>query len=211
MNNLITTKRRKEQRTNEIHVLTEEKKVNIGYKTYNLPKGYKIPIYLRAEEEPSEYEIESDKLLKEMGVTIDIDFLYTGLHFQDDKEIRDIYNITFKGLHDNKIVRKAFTIKYGNSTHDSNYTNIVLNNNDREISQNLKFKTYKSKVPSAYDILTCIQKYPIEPVLEDFCNEFGYNDDSIKAKATWEACLREYRDVSRFFTSEELEQLQEVQ
>ena len=63
--------------------------------------------------------------------------------------------------------------------------------------------------PTMYDILTCLTKYDPE-TFENFCSEYGYNTDSIKALNTYKAVKREFKGVNRLF-SDILEQLQEIQ
>lgn len=63
--------------------------------------------------------------------------------------------------------------------------------------------------PTMYDILTCLTKYDPE-TFENFCSEYGYNPDSIKALNTYKAVKREFNGVNRLF-SDILEQLQEIQ
>jgi hypothetical protein len=63
--------------------------------------------------------------------------------------------------------------------------------------------------PTMYDILACLTKYNPE-TFEDFCSEYGYNEDSINAQKTYKAVKREFNGVYRLF-SDILEQLQEIQ
>lgn len=64
--------------------------------------------------------------------------------------------------------------------------------------------------PSAYDVLTCLQKY--DPyTFENFCSDFGYDEDSRKAEKIYKSVCEEWENVSKLFTPEELEQLQEIQ
>jgi hypothetical protein len=67
-----------------------------------------------------------------------------------------------------------------------------------------------SKTPTAYDMLTCLTKYDIGS-FENFCGDFGYDTDSRAAERTYKAVCKEWEKVSGFFTSEEIEQLQEIQ
>lgn len=64
--------------------------------------------------------------------------------------------------------------------------------------------------PTPYTVLACLEKYPPSPVFAEWCADYGYDDDSIKAKSIWESCLSEYHRLSRFFTPEELTHLQEI-
>lgn len=64
--------------------------------------------------------------------------------------------------------------------------------------------------PRAYDVLTCIPKS--DPgTFEDFCSEYGYDNDSRKAEDIWRGCCAEWDKARRFFTPSEIEQLQEIQ
>lgn len=68
--------------------------------------------------------------------------------------------------------------------------------------------------PSEYDILACLQKYEVGEI-EDFILDFGYEikqkGDLKKIQDTYNAVVREYQDVCRCFTPEQIEQLQEIQ
>lgn len=65
---------------------------------------------------------------------------------------------------------------------------------------------------SAYDVLACISGDVHTPeTFKEFCDEFGYDTDSIKAKQTFERANRFAKRLRDFFTQEEIEQLQEIQ
>lgn len=52
--------------------------------------------------------------------------------------------------------------------------------------------------PSAYDVLACLTKY--DPgTFKDFCADFGYSDDSIKALETYREVQEEWAEVKRMF------------
>ena len=65
-------------------------------------------------------------------------------------------------------------------------------------------------VPNAYDILACLQKYDVG-TFEDFCSEFGYDEDSMTAERIYIAVIKEYKDLTRIFTEEQMEELCEIQ
>lgn len=80
-------------------------------------------------------------------------------------------------------------------------------------SQTLDLKHRSKKLrelkPSAYDMLACITKS--EPgTFEDFCGDFGYDNDSRRAEGVYQAVVKEWRQVSKFFTAEELAEIQEI-
>lgn len=62
--------------------------------------------------------------------------------------------------------------------------------------------------PTAYSVLAGVTKDAPES-FEFFCADFGYDTDSISAKSTWKACLKEWDHVKRFFTEAELDFLRE--
>lgn len=74
--------------------------------------------------------------------------------------------------------------------------------------------TKNGEEPTEYDILSCLQKYEVGDI-EDFIFEFGYEikqkGDFKRIKDTYEAVVREYQDVCRCFTPEQIEAMQEIQ
>lgn len=70
-------------------------------------------------------------------------------------------------------------------------------------------KDRKLRTVSAYDLLACITKYD-PSTFENFCADFGYDEDSRKAEATYQAVCKEWQKVQKFFSAEELELIQEI-
>ena len=71
----------------------------------------------------------------------------------------------------------------------------------RERSEELK--------TTEYDVLACLTKY--DPgTHEDFCADFGYDTDSIRGLKTYVAVQKEYHELCRIFTPEQLEAMQEI-
>jgi hypothetical protein len=65
---------------------------------------------------------------------------------------------------------------------------------------------------SAYDVLACISGDVNCPdTFKDFCAEYGYEDDSIKALQTFRRCSSFAKRLRAFFTESEIQQLQEIQ
>ena len=64
--------------------------------------------------------------------------------------------------------------------------------------------------PNAYGVLACLQKYDVG-TFEDFCSEFGYDEDSRTAERVYIAVIKEYKDLTRIFTEEQMEELCEIQ
>lgn len=67
----------------------------------------------------------------------------------------------------------------------------------------------KPRTVSAYDLLTAIVKSDPR-TFHDFCQDFGYDEDSRKAEQTYHNVVREWDKVRKFFTAEELAAVQEI-
>lgn len=78
--------------------------------------------------------------------------------------------------------------------------------------ENFSFKDYwitQAKVPpTLYDVLSCITKYD-PSTFNNFCSEFGYNNDSMKDFAIYQEVCKEWENVYRMF-SDCLDELQEI-
>ena len=67
------------------------------------------------------------------------------------------------------------------------------------------------KTVSPYSVLACISGEAYTPeTFADFCGEYGYEEDSIKALQTFRRCSAFAKRLRAFFTEAELEQLQEI-
>jgi len=64
---------------------------------------------------------------------------------------------------------------------------------------------------TAYDVLACISGDVHTPeTFKDFCGEYGYETDSIKALQSFRRCDRFAKRLREFFTAEEIEALGEI-
>ena len=64
-------------------------------------------------------------------------------------------------------------------------------------------------IPNAYDVLAYLTKY--DPgSFEDFCQEYGYDEDSRTAERTYFAVQKEYHELLKVFTEEQMGELQEI-
>ena len=131
----------------------------------------------------TDYQTQGNDFLKKNKITMTTVFLEHKSYFRDEKETRDIYRVTLlKG-------RKKYSTKFGQS-----------------IIKSTGNGTYH---PTAYDLLTCITDN--DPgSFEDFCSAFGYDNDSRKAELTWKRVVKDWKAVSKFFSEEELAQLQDI-
>ena len=70
----------------------------------------------------------------------------------------------------------------------------------------------ENKPVTAYSVLSCISSDANTPeTFADFCAEYGYDSDSIKARDTFKRCATFARRIRAFFTEAELEGLAEIQ
>ena len=169
----------------------------------------------------SQYNEAVNLLAEKFNLEFKAEFLENGLHFQGDKDKRDIYNITLK-----RGARK-YTFKFGQSIAKSGFyakQGRCITQIDRKHleSKTLYFEIrnlskipfnpncdtiVKPIAPTLYDVLACLQKYEVG-TFEDFCSEFGYNTDSRNAKKTYKAVVKEYDKMCSLFSNDELEVLQ---
>jgi hypothetical protein len=178
--------------------------------------------------EVSTYEQEAIDFLKKTNTTFACKFVKHGIHFPGDKETRDIYDLTLtRG-------KRSQTFRFGQSINasgqyiikdqlrdklvrekefDGKYAFTELERKKLFIPEYLKkdiFKNPNFKEPAPYDLLACLTKY--DPgTFEDFCDEFGYDEDSRSAERVYKSVVEEWKQVQSLFTDEEIEQLQEIQ
>ena len=94
---------------------------------------------------------------------------------------------------------------------------VILTNKARQQYSFIYYTSIKDTedniIPSIYDVLACVQKYEIDPDLQNFVDEFGYEIDSVKSykevKTIHKACIKEYEGMCKIF-GDNLEELIEV-
>jgi len=154
----------------------------------------------------NEYNKKAEQFLKDTNTEFKAEFLKNGLHFEDDKEPRDIYLITL--TRENRIYKFNFGQSINNS---GKYEKFCAGK--RELFYKYKFeftRNKKFKIPTAYDVLSCLQKSEIG-TFKDFCEDFGYDEDSRKAEKTYKAVVEEFKQVKMLWSDSEIEKLQEIQ
>lgn len=128
----------------------------------------------------SEYQKQANDFCKETGTKIQIEYIGKAFPNWDEKELHDTYNITI--------------------TRNNNTINFIF-------TESL-YKTQRHEKPTNYDILATLEKY--DPyTFEDFCLNFGYNEDSRKALEIYLSVQKQYNDVIRLF-SDVMEELQKI-
>lgn len=168
----------------------------------------------------NEYTEQAEKFLQDANATMNIDFQGRAINTAwKEKELRNLYAITittprgsytfdfWDSLHNTEITqmtveqyaRKHFRMLYEDMTHSE----------QKKASAELA-KMQKEARPTCYDVLTCLTKY--EPgTFEDFCSEYGYDEDSRTAERIYIAVQKEFANLKRIFDPEQLEAMQEIQ
>ena len=185
-----------------------------------------------------DYEAQGAEFLHRTKTELKVEFLKHGRHFEEDKEDRDIYKITLTrgersfSLNFGQSIKcsgvwTAYRHIKGAERIHSTSKNISLFNEDALKTVNKLNKTGRESKrvfaresnigknpdfakPSAYDVLTCLTKS--DPgSFEDFCGDFGYDEDSRKAEKTYKAVREEFLNIERLFSCNEIEELQYIQ
>lgn len=153
------------------------------------------------------YETQANEFLHQTNTEFKVEFLKHDFHFEGDKEKRDIYRITLtRG-------KRKYSFNFGQSINASDkyivYNNPQYRSQTRIAGQDCELnKNFDS--PSAYDVLACLQKYEVG-TFKNFCDDFGYDEDSRRAEKTYKAVCEEYKSLCTLYTDKELEKMQEIQ
>lgn len=139
----------------------------------------------------SDHPEELKKLLNE----IDVKIKFTGIHkhFLTDERPRlcGIFEISRNG-------RKS-EFDFGFSIKDTEIFKF------QNAGKNAKAEFMEGLL---YDCLACCSLDYYTPIdFDDFCSEFGYDNDSQTAEITWKACLKQSSKLQKIFTEKEIEYL----
>ncbi len=92
------------------------------------------------------------------------------------------------------------------------YNGLTINEKAR-FQREIKEKRAEA-VPTEYSILSCLTKYDVGS-MDDFMHEFGYEikcvEDMTNFINTYNAVVKEYNDIRRCFTEEQIEAMWEIQ
>lgn len=158
------------------------------------------------------YTNQANGFLRKNKIECEIVYSHTGKHFDGDTEARDIYNVTFKEG------ERQFSIVFGASINATRKRVLALGNslcdlNGRFLSATRRSRLLEESKPTAYNVLASLQKYEVGD-LDDFLNEYGYEvkkaGDLRRLQKLFIAVYEEWDKVRRFFTSEELDALRDI-
>lgn len=72
------------------------------------------------------------------------------------------------------------------------------------------YNTKENKKPSTYDVIACLEWYEIYD-FEDFCQNFGYDTDSMKAFNIYTECQKQQKELFALIPEENIrEQIREI-
>ncbi len=144
------------------------------------------------------YEYSEDKKhLKQLLALVGVNVQRVGYqsHFNDENIQRTVLKVT--------LMRGSTSVsfKYGMSTNDSEYLELNKVGMLREPSiSDMRKKGADIRKHLLYDILACCHSDSFVPdTFEDFCSEFGYNQDSKKDTALFLRCLTQRACIVSIF------------
>lgn len=127
-----------------------------------------------------------------------------------NKEMRKI--LTHAGINVDIIyITKSFTNWDKDNLH--NQYKVVLKRGKNEMQFDFwdsLYNTNNNKKPTTYDVIACLEWYNIYD-FEDFCFNFGYDIDSIKAFNIYTECQKQQKELFQLIPEEEIrEQIREI-
>lgn len=168
----------------------------------------------------STYENNAKEFLTKANATCKIEFGGVARNENwKEKEKRNWYDVTITTS------KGSMTFMFWDSIHNTEISMMTLEQYaEKKMKCRLENLSYSEKVklnkqlkeekenavPTVYDVLACLEKYDMG-TFEDFCSEFGYDEDSRTAEKIYLAVVKEYRELERIFTKEQMEELREIQ
>lgn len=152
----------------------------------------------------SEYTKQANDFMEKTGTTMETKLLGNMPYFEDDKENRDVYQITLRRPVHGKT--RVWSFRFGQSI--ANSGDKVKRNPYGKTMYDHELISRKRIIPTAYDILAGITKN--DPgTFDDFCGYFGYDTDSRKAEKIYFDVQKEWKEVSNIF-GDVMYELQEI-
>ena len=168
----------------------------------------------------NEYTAQAEKFLKDAGATMKIEFQGRVINTAwKEKELRNLYAVSIT------TPRGSYTFDFLDSLFNTELTQMTVEQyarkhfrmlyEDMTYSEQKKARAelarkQKEARPTCYDVLACLTKY--DPgTFEEFCAEYGYDEDSRTAERVYVAVQKEFANLKRIFTNEQLEAMQKIQ
>jgi len=173
-----------------------------------------------------DYQQQALDFAKNTNLTLTSRYIGHMKYFDNDKQERAVFECTLKNdrhsytFRFGQSITDSYSIKEGFSHKELSMSNLSFNLDPyfkdalvRNVRQYINGKEYrislKKSEPTMYDILACMEKYEVG-THEDFCNNFGYDIDSISHREIYFKVQEEYNNVCKLFTSDEIELLLEI-
>lgn len=167
----------------------------------------------------TDYSQMANDFLSKANAKIDITFIGRAINSDWSENIlRNLYDVTITTR------RGSMTVKFWDSLHNTQITQMSVEDYAKkyfrtqygclalcertQASKKLKAMKNEAK-PTAYDVLACLAKHDCGS-FDNFCLEYGYSNDSIRALRTYLAYSKEYEALCRIFNAEQIEALREI-
>lgn len=150
-----------------------------------------------------EYIKQATEFLQKTHAEMKIEYVGLAVNKEwKEKEKRCLYEITLISPRDSMV------FDFWDSIRNTEIRTMPFDAYNVQANKELAAKK-KAAVPSVYDVLACLQKY--DPgTFEDFCSDYGYDEDSRTAERIYFAVQKEYTQLARLFTPEQMEELAEI-
>lgn len=174
----------------------------------------------KKEKMKNEYTNQAEKFLQDANATIKIELQGRAINTAwKEKQPRNLYAVTIA------TPRGSYTFDFWDSLYNTELTQTTVEQyaqkhfrmryEDMTYSEQKKARAelaikQKEARPTCYDVLACLTKY--DPgTFEDFCSEYGYNEDSRTAERIYIAVHKEFANLKRIFDPKQLEAMHEIE
>lgn len=168
----------------------------------------------------NEYTKQAEKFLQDANATIKIELQGRAINTMwKEKQLRNLYAVTIT------TPRGSYTFDFWDSLYNTELTQTTVKQYARKrfrmLYEDMTYEEQKQAFtelaqkqkearPDCYDVLACLTKY--DPgTFEDFCAEYGYDEDSRTAERIYIAAQNEFANLKRIFDPEQLEAMQEIE
>lgn len=151
----------------------------------------------------NEYIKQATEFLQKTHAKIKIEYVGLATNKEwKEKQKRCLYEITLTSP------RGSMIFDFWDSIRNTEIRTMPFDAYNMQANKELAAKN-KSAVPSVYDVLACLQK--CDPgTFENFCSDYGYDEDSRTAERIYFAVQKEYTQLARLFTPDEMDELAEI-
>lgn len=158
--------------------------------------------------EKNEWEQQAEDFLKDTETIFHVEYLRTTDEFIEPKGKyqNDVYRITLSRGN------RSYSFEFTQSAHNSGrwFHEDGTKTYKKSCKHRLNRKNKDFSEPTPYDVFSSLTKY--DPgSFEDFCSDYGYDEDSRKAEKIYLAVLDEWRDLKMLYSNAELAVMGDIQ